>query len=142
MPRLGAVAGWALSSFLVVGCAAPTMYRWENYDQTLYDHYKHPQERDAFVANLKAIVDGAEKARSKVPPGCYAEYGYALYEESRFTDARQYFEKERDTWPESKGLMERMIANAARLAERPTGPSKTPAAATSSPATLGKGGAR
>lgn len=102
-------------------CAGPfacatqnTMYRWGGYDETLYQHYKNPQDRDEFVAKLSGIIEAAEKSGGVVPPGCYAEYGWALYEGGRTTEAVGYFEKEKKQWPESGQLMDKLIRNAAR----------------------------
>lgn len=109
-----------------IGCAGPkTMYRWGGYDDALYRHYKNPQERDEFVAKLQAVIDEAEKTGGVVPPGCYAEYGWALYEEGRAADAAVYFEKESKQWPESKPLMEKLMRNLARA--RPPAPAAVPA---------------
>ena len=98
----------------VFGCAPKTLYRWGGYDQALYDHYKNPQRRDEFVAKLSGIIDEAEKTGGMVPPGCYAEYGWALYEEGRLAEAAVYFEKESKLWPESRPLMDKLIRNVAR----------------------------
>jgi hypothetical protein len=100
-----------LSAF---GCAQTTMYRWGGYDQALYDHYKNPQDRDEYVARLSRIIVAAEASGGAVPPGCYAEYGWALYEEGRTAEAVSYFEKESKRWPESRPLMEKLIRNASR----------------------------
>jgi hypothetical protein len=116
------------------GCAAPTMYRWGSYDETLYKHYKNPQDREAFVVGLKEVVLDAEKAGVKTPPGCYAEYGYALLEAGNAAEAATYFTKERDTWPESRLLMERMIA-VTQTRAAPAG-DKAPAATQGTAATL------
>jgi hypothetical protein len=104
-----------------LACAGPfacatqnTMYRWGGYDQTLYNHYKNPQSHDEFVARLSGIIEAAEKSGGVVPPGCYAEYGWALYEGGRTAEAIVYFEKEKKQWPESSALMDKLIRNAAR----------------------------
>jgi len=109
---LGALAG--LAGLAPFGCAQNSMYRWGGYDQALYDHYKNPQKRDEFVAKLSGIIQQAEATGGLVPPGCYAEYGWALYEEGRTAEAVTYFEKESKRWPESRPLMEKLIRNAAR----------------------------
>lgn len=111
----------------VFGCAPKTLYRWGGYDQALYDHYKNPQRRDEFVAKLSGIIDEAEKTGGMVPPGCYAEYGWALYEEGRLAEAAVYFEKESKLWPESRPLMDKLIRNVARA--RSTSPAAVPASA-------------
>jgi len=120
MLALGALAG-------PFGCAPKTLYRWGGYDQALYDHYKNPQKRDEFVARLSGIIEEAEKSGGVVPPGCYAEYGWALYEEGRLAEATVYFDKESKLWPESRPLMEKLMRNVARARSSP--PAAVPASA-------------
>lgn len=122
-----------LAALAAVACAGPfacaqnTMYRWGGYDDALYQHYKNPQKREEFVAKLSGIIEEAEKSGTPVPPGCYAEYGWALYEEGRAAEAVAYFEKEKKQWPESASLMDKLIRNASRA--RPTSPAAVPASA-------------
>lgn len=111
---LRAVLVLAASAALLQGCAGRSLYHWGEYDDALYAHYKNPQDREAFVERLRVVIDGAEQAGEKVPPGCYAEYGYALYEEARYEDASRYFKLEREKWPESGVLMQKMIGLADR----------------------------
>jgi len=96
--------------FVVIGCAPPR-YAWNNYDYKLYQHYKNPAEYDQFVENLKEIIEDGEET-GKVPPGIYAEYGFALYEKGNYQEAVKYFKLENDKWPESHVLMAKMIQNA------------------------------
>jgi hypothetical protein len=127
---LAAGAGLALAA-----CAPRNqLYQWSDYDAALYQHYKKPQEREAFVERLKTVILASEQRAQKVPPGCYAEYGYALYEEAQYDGAISYFQKERDLWPESRAFMEKMIRNA----ERQSGKGK----ASAGKASAGKGAAR
>ncbi len=85
------------------------------------------------MEDLKTVVLQAEQAGKRVPPGVYAEYGYALYEEGQYGPAIEYFKKEHEQWPESRVLMEKMIRNAQRQA------SVKPAAVTVPAAAVGKG---
>ncbi|HEY6911205.1 MAG TPA: DUF4810 domain-containing protein [Myxococcales bacterium] len=110
-----------------LGCAQNSMYRWGGYDDALYDHYKNPQKRDQFVAKLAGIIQEAEATGGMVPPGCYAEYGWALYEEGRTDEAVANFEKESKRWPESRPLMEKLIRNAARARGATPAPAAVPA---------------
>ena len=71
------------------------------------------------MASLKTIILAAQQEGKTVPPGIYAEYGYALYEEGNAPEAIKYFERERDTWPESRVFMEKLIAIARRLPPPP-----------------------
>jgi hypothetical protein len=95
------------------GCATNRKYAWGKYDSTLYRHYKDPQDKEKNLENLKEIIENAEK-EERVPPGLYAEYGYALYETGNISEAIINFEKEKAKWPESNILMEKMIRNAMR----------------------------
>ena len=128
LTRMGATAFLA---GMALACAQQkTMYRWGGYDDALYRHYKNPQERDEFVAKLRGIIEEAEKTGGVVPPGCYAEYGWALYEEGRGSDAIAYFEKESKRWPESRPFMEKLIKNVARARPPPAAPTAVPASST------------
>lgn len=96
---------------LITGCAPPSRYVWENYDQKLYDHYKNPAEYDLFVEGLKNTIGKGDES-GKVPPGIYAEYGFALYEKGKIQESIIYFQKEHDKWPESRVLMSKMSITA------------------------------
>lgn len=98
------------------GCAPKTRYAWGKYDYTLYSHYKNPQDQEAQLERLEEIVREAE-AQDRVPPGLYAEYGYALYQKGSVREAVSYFEKEKAKWPESNVLMEKMIRNVRKQEE-------------------------
>jgi hypothetical protein len=122
------------------GCAQKSaLYHWGTYDESLYRHYKNPQEREAWVESLKTAILEAEQDGRRVAPGLYAEYGYALYEEGKPKDSIVYFEKEKTKWPESRPLMEKMIHNAERRAGLASpaaakAAAKTPASSTRGPA--------
>lgn len=122
-----------LAAILVVGvtgCASKqTHYRWGGYDDALYSHYKNPNNHQEYVAALKTIILESERAGNKIPPGVYAEYGYALYEEGNASEAIGYYRREMASWPESRVFMEKMIVAAQRQPSpgppggpQPTGP--------------------
>jgi hypothetical protein len=128
------VAGLAVAS---AGCRPPAMYHWGGYDTALYRHYRNPQDRVAYVEALQTVIAEADQRGLRVPPGVCAEYGYALYEEGRPREAVAWFQRERDEWPESRLLMEKMIRNAQQRAGAPAGPAVAPAAASSAPGAPG-----
>jgi hypothetical protein len=101
---------------LVSGCAT-TRYDWNDYDTLLYQHYRNPQNIEVFAESLHKAVMNAEEVQ-KVPPGLYAEYGFLLYETGSYAEAIDYFQKEKQLWPESHLLMDKMIANASRFSAR------------------------
>lgn len=103
------------AALLAAGCGPKQMYTWRGYDDALYAHYKSPQDHAKNIERMQTIVTETEAAGVKMPPGVYAEYGYALLEESRFDESATYFKKEKETWPESAVLMEKMIRNVSRL---------------------------
>jgi hypothetical protein len=110
------------------GCATgKTTYAWGNYDESLYAQYKSPGKHQAYVATLKQIILATQRDGTKIPPGIYAEYGYALYEEGNAAEAVAYYQREIDAWPESRVFMEKMIVVAQRQQKPgpPAGPPPT-----------------
>jgi hypothetical protein len=110
-------------------CVPAAHYQWNGYDETLYRHYKKPQDRQAWLEGLKTAVLEAEQRGARMPPGLYAEYGYALFEEGDTAQAIVYFQKEHALWPESRFLMEKMVRNAEQRGRRQAPPGQGPAGA-------------
>jgi hypothetical protein len=105
------IAPSIMATLLAMGCAPKTMYEWHGYDDTLYSHYKDPAKQEENLARLQELVQKNEHDQVKMPPGVYADCGYALLEAGRATEAIVCFEKERSAWPESTVLMEKLIRN-------------------------------
>ena len=126
----------AICVSMLAGCGGHTLYEWRGYDSKLYEHYKNPAEQAKFHDDMKEVVMRAE-AEGRVPPGIYAEYGFLLLEEGNRAAAVQYFQKEAARWPESRVLMEKLIAVAENRVKKPVGPAQpagAPGAATAQPA--------
>lgn len=101
---------------LLAGCQSPDAYYWGHYESVIYDMYNTPEK--ASPEQLAAILEQDEqKAASKnkpLPPGFHAQLGY-LYAQMGKTDlARQQYEKEKQMYPESAVLMNRMLGNQAK----------------------------
>ena len=97
-----------------VGCLPQTTYYWGNYENDLYAYYKSPQspeDHEEYVGKLSILITKGERKGKNVPPGIYAEYGYALYKQEHYKEAIVFFEKERAQWPEAVILMDRVIKN-------------------------------
>lgn len=93
------------------GCATTQRaYYWGNYENTLYGLYKGSVSRTEYAEGLNNIVAEGEKT-GKVPPGLYAECGFAFYEIGDKEQAINFFQKEHEKWPESRYVMEKMIRN-------------------------------
>ena len=111
MPRI-----LIMTAFLatLTGCAAPTMYQWGDYEKDLYGAYKDPTKMNALRIDLESQTALMEGSRQKVAPGLYAELGTLYLQLGSPEKAINMYKKERDTWPESKGLMTSMIQNIER----------------------------
>ncbi len=96
-------------AFGALGCGPSTKYHWGNYENSLYRYYKNPSEVEEMAEALAEIIEKGERD-GKVPPGLYAEYGYLLFVTGNTGEAIAYFEKEKNIWPESSVLMDKMIA--------------------------------
>ena len=120
--RLRVLLPLIVAASCAAGCAPRTAYLWGNYDSVLYSHYANPQDTERYVERLGQIVQKAEVEKDKVPPGLYAEYGYALFEAGRLDEAITYYRKEREQWEESRVFMDKMIRNTLRLKENRPGP--------------------
>lgn len=100
------VAAAALS-----GCMSTGRYDWGSYERSLYRYYKAPATQEEFIESLSESVSEAE-ASGKIPPGLYAEYGFLLLKAGKDSEARRYFEKEQEKWPESRIFMQALLKDA------------------------------
>jgi hypothetical protein len=107
------------------GCAQKQdRFVWGNYEAALYASYADAGKTLELVAALaKATTEG--DAAGKTAPGLHAEYGYLLLSSGRSQDAVEHFQKERQLFPESRMLMDKMIALA--VSGKPVAPAEKPA---------------
>ena len=110
-----------LLGLLLGGCTSPSLYEWGNYDQWLYENYKHPKNDEELYVDLSALISQYE-SRSKpnikpLAPGLYAEYGFLLMRRGENSQAIKYYNKEKALWPESATFMDSMIQTA-QIAEK------------------------
>jgi len=116
----------ALLAITLTGCVAqpPSLYDWGNYEQSLYQSYKDPNEVEALRQRLTTHIAEMERGARKIAPGLYAELG-TLYLLAGSTDqAVLNYAKERDAWPESRGLMTALIDNLKRRKQAEEGNAK------------------
>lgn len=109
----------ALAIFLS-GCAAQQrMYYWGDYSNTLYQSKKHPSEKSdlSHMQALEKIIEESKKTNLRIPPGVYAELGYIYFRQNKKDLAIANFKIEKELYPESALLMDR-LENAAQLAEK------------------------
>ncbi len=102
-----------LISLSLVGCAtAPKpLYSWGEFPQQTYLSLSLPDKAMPQDQVLKLEKD-LEKAKAKnlaVPPGLYAHLGLQYLNMNDAPRAIQYFELERQVYPESTVLMDRLL---------------------------------
>jgi hypothetical protein len=99
----------------LAGCAGHegALYKWGGYDKLLYTSYKEPGKAAAMQGRLEAHIAALERTHSTVAPGLYAELGTLYMQNGDNGKAVAFYTKERDTWPESRTLMDSLIQRAA-----------------------------
>lgn len=100
-------------SLSLVGCASAlkSLYSWGEFPQQTYLSLSLPEKASAQDQILKLEKD-IEKAKAKnnaVPPGLYAHLGLQYLNSNDAPRAIQYFELERQVYPESTVLMDRLL---------------------------------
>ena len=110
MKRLSLVIIAALLS----GCANQSLYQWGGYEGMLYQGYKDATKMEAMRVGLESHIAAVEQSGRKVAPGLHAELGTLYLQSGDGDKALASYRRERDAWPESRGLMEAMIKNIER----------------------------
>ncbi|OYY93695.1 MAG: DUF4810 domain-containing protein [Hydrogenophilales bacterium 28-61-23] len=98
----------------LTGCAQTGLYKWGGYEQKLYATYKDPSQVEKLRLTLEAHIAEMEGSGQKVAPGLYAELGTIYLQAGASDKAIAMYAKERNAWPESRGLMTAMIQNLER----------------------------
>ncbi len=106
--RLRTCCGGFVVLLVLSGCAPQGLFFWGDYETSLYERYVNNdgQHTDAYLRNT---FTEAERQHRRVPPGLYADYGFLLYTRGDKSGAMTYFEKERELYPESTALMNKLI---------------------------------
>lgn len=99
------------------GCASQSLYQWGGYEQMLYQGYKDPTKMEAMRVGLESHIAAIEQSGKKVAPGLYAELGTLYFQSGDSDRALALYGREREAWPESRGLMDAMIKNIERRKE-------------------------
>lgn len=105
----------ALAALVMGGCVTTTpLYQWGGYEHKLYAGYKDQTKIEELRVGLETHIAAMDKSGQKVAPGLHAELGTLYLQSGDSVKARGMYSRERDAWPESKGLMDAMIANLER----------------------------
>ena len=90
------------------------LYTHYNYDEVVYSFAKSNKTFEA--KDLKKMIKSYERIEEEPkgenavpPPGACADYAYLLYLQGDKDKAKQYFQKEYITYPESKTYIEKLM---------------------------------
>lgn len=100
-----------LLAMFAASCAPPSLYYWGDYPNTLYKYRKDADESSLtkHVQELEVIIKTSKRKGIRVAPGLHAELGYYYLLMNNFDGASSMFEIEKEVYPESSVLMEKMI---------------------------------
>lgn len=96
----------------LVSCGSPkTLYSWYNYEDATYQYNKrHTDELKVKMMEQYLKMTKKQKGtRRVVPPGLYAEYGYALYMGGKKEEGLDFLKQEIKLYPESETYISRII---------------------------------
>ncbi len=128
-PKLIVIAVSFVAVIFFSGCVAnKQMYYWGEYSDTLYDAKKTPgyESLAKHKEMLENIVEESQKRNLRLPPGVCAELGYLYALQNNTKKAVQLFQTEKQTYPESTILMDRMIQQTEKRAETGVSSGKAP----------------
>lgn len=104
---------------LLTGCAAgpKPLYYWGNFPDQTYLMYSAPAKATASqqIEKLQADIQKAKAAQLGVPPGLYAHLGLMYLNEGNVQKSEEYFNLERQVYPESTTLINRMLGDKNKL---------------------------
>ena len=104
----------AISLFSISCATQKQMYCWGNYSDSLYDCKKNPGAETLAKHKevLENIIEESKKRELRIPPGVSAELGYIYAAQNNNSKAIELFNLEKQTYPESSILMDRLISQA------------------------------
>lgn len=104
---LGAVIG------LFASCSTSTkaLYSWYDYEDATYQYSKKRTDelKVKMMEQYLKLIQKQNGTRKVVPPGLYAEYGYALYMGGKKEEGLDFLKQEIKLYPESETYISRII---------------------------------
>ena len=106
----------AVIACVLFSCSSPTtLYTFSgkkySYNKSSYNYLtKNDQESlDNLLHSYENIIKNQKGILMKVPPGIYADYGFALMTNGDVEEGKKYLEKEVSLYPESKIFINRIL---------------------------------
>jgi hypothetical protein len=107
-------------AIVISGCATQRqpMYAWCNYSDSLYQCKKNesPETLEQHVQVLERILAESNTRNLRIPPGVCAELGYYYATRNNPGKALELFRREKQIYPESSLLMDRLISRTEKTA--------------------------
>lgn len=101
-----------LISVLLVGCqsnAPKPIYKWEGYQDTLYQYYKGDTSPAEQIAVLQKLVEQSRASATPVPPGVHAQLGLLFSNTGEMNKAIAEFNLEKQLFPESTAYIDFLL---------------------------------
>ena len=88
-----------------------SLYSWYNYEDATYQYNKKRTDelKVKMMDQYLKLIQKQKGSRKAVPPGLYAEYGYALYMGGKKEEGLNYLKQEMKLYPESETYISRII---------------------------------
>lgn len=103
----------AAVSLVIMSCSSPekTLYSWYNYEDATYQYNKKRTDKlhENMMSQYLLMTEKQKGVRKTVPPGLYAEYGFALCQSGKREEGLNYLKKEIELYPEAEGFISRII---------------------------------
>ncbi|NJD05505.1 MAG: DUF4810 domain-containing protein [Methylococcaceae bacterium] len=109
----------------LAGCAKPGLYDWGDYEDQLADRYAKEDAAGSELA-LREQMARYQTGGRRAPPGLYADYGFLLFRRGEDAGAIAYFEKEKQIYPESRALMDKLIEKVRQKSQPKPEPTDAP----------------
>ena len=97
-----------MSLALLSGCSNhEDIYLWDkNYEPAVYQSLQGTdQGLDKNISSMNKTLDQASSQNKKLPPGFYAQLGLLYGKVANYSKMRDYLEKEKQLFPESREYM-------------------------------------
>ena len=98
-------------AILAVSCTVQKIsFSWSDYKPVLAKYIDNPDStnRTALKTCLLRVMSESMKQKKAIPPGIYLQYAVLLEIEGYKETARQYYELERQYYPDSSSLIDEL----------------------------------
>ena len=101
----------AVIAFLASCGSTKSLYSWYDYEDATYQYNKKRTDelKVKMMDQYLKLIQKQKGMRKVVPPGLYAEYGYALYMSGKKEEGLNYLKQEIKLYPESESYISRII---------------------------------